>query len=88
MFTRNQYAALFHDVGGKHPASAAASTASRRGLSSIGAPAFFIGLLSRGLACQQTQLAISLAARYTEKAELLDAMQRSPCIDMFGIVPQ
>ncbi|SWN03646.1 Uncharacterised protein [Klebsiella pneumoniae] len=88
MFTRNQYAALFHDVGGKTPGIGCRQHGIQTRVIQYRRTGFFIGLLSRGLACQQTQLAVCLTPRNTEKAELLDAMQRSPGIDIFGIVPQ
>lgn len=88
MFTRNQYAALFHDVGGKTPGIGCRQHGIQTRVIQYRRSGFFIGLLSRGLACQQTQLTVCLTPRNTKKAELLDAMQRGPGIDMFGIVPQ
>ncbi|SWN03647.1 Uncharacterised protein [Klebsiella pneumoniae] len=88
MFTRNQYAALFHDVGGKTPGIGCRQHGIQTWVIQYRRTGFFTGLLSRGLACQQTQLAVCLTPRNTKKAELLDAMQRSPGIDMFGVVPQ
>lgn len=61
--------------------------ASRRGLSSTGAPAF-CPLLPCRLTSQQSQFTVSLTPRNAKEAELLNTMQRRPGINVFSVITQ